>query len=141
MKHQRSITDIYIKRDREILPLLFHKAKTIAKYPTSMKALCQIVAQLETPFYCISDDAALDYVRKRKLHGIRKTYATKYKQQLFDSLYEEVKRMSCYGKYAGKSLQDITLAALGKSAPCIGLTPWIIQFKLSRLLNRKSNRK
>jgi hypothetical protein len=133
MKHKCSVTEVYIRRDRVILPKLYSEAKKVATYPTTMKKLCQIVSRLETPYYCISDDAALDYVRKRKLHGIKKTYATKYKQKLFEALYDEFEMLASQDSYKDKGLQTIVIAALERKAPCIGLTPWIIQYKLSKI--------
>lgn len=129
MKHKGSICQTYLKRDTEVLPLLFRKARNMASYPTTMQQLCCIAAKLPTPFFCIADDAALDYVRKRHLHGKTKSFLSPYKQQLFDAFWSEFAEIR--RTYPRLTLQDCVWMALARPAPCIGLTPSSIQFKIS----------
>lgn len=134
MKHKKSITQAYIHRDRVILPELFRQAKAIASWPSTMKQLCTIAADLPTPCFCVSDDAALDYIRRRMLHGQVRQFSTAYKNRLFEALYHEVARLR---DERHLSLQAATLRALSSPAPCVGLTPFVIQFKITRLLFRQ----
>lgn len=139
MKHKNSVTQVYIQRDEVILPRLFKKAKSIATYPTTMKQLCTMAANMPTPYFFLSDDAALDYVRKRFLHGIIKKFSTSYKNKLFEALYKEVLDIWSDEKYKDNSLQSVVLMALSREAPCVGLTPFIIQLKITRKMFKKKN--
>ena len=120
MKHKGSISQTYLKRDEVILPMLLRKARNMASWPTTMQQLCCIAASLPTPFFCIADDAALDYVRKRHLHGIVKTFRTAYRQRLYEASPE-------------MGLQNCVWKALARPAPCVGLEPRIIQRKISHI--------
>lgn len=134
MKHKGSISQTYLKRDAEILPQLFRKARNTATWPTTMQQLCRVVASLPTPYFCIADDAALDYARKRLFHGIAKEFRSPYKQRLYEAFWEEFKTL--YDAQPDAGLQNCVWQALARPAPCVGLTPWIIQFKISRI-NKK----
>ncbi len=134
MKHKGSITDTYIHRDNVVLPALFRKAKEVASYPTTMKELCQIAASLPVPYFCISYDAALDYIRNRLLHGRIKRFKTEYKNQLFEALYQTVLSLMEDGR---RDIKKVTLLALDKPAPCVGISPVCIMNKLYDLKNKK----
>lgn len=136
MKHKNSVTQTYIKRDRDVLPMLFRQAVAAATFPTTMRKLCTIAATLPTPFFCISDDAALDYTRKRYLNGIEKKFKSPYKQRLYNAFWEKFCEIK--NECPQMSLQSAVFRALSCPAPCVGLTPWIIQFKVSRIINRKT---
>lgn len=123
MKHKGSISQTYLRRDREVLPELYRRAKRVAEYPTSNDSLFRIMADLPVDRYYIADDAAYEYVRKRHLHGFRKKYRTPQKQRLLESLYEEVTRMMGEERYRGLSLKTATVIALMRPAPCVGLSP------------------
>lgn len=137
MKHKNNITQTYIRRDREVLPKLFSQALKAATYPTTMRQVSNIAATLPTPFFCIADDAALDYARKRFLNGTVKHFRSPYKQRLYDAFWE--KFVAIKKECPALSLQSAVLRALSCPAPCVGLTPWIIQFKVSRILNKKKS--
>ena len=92
MKHKDSVSQIYIERDK-FLPRLLRQAKLVATYPTSMKKLYEIAANLPADKFYISDDAACEYMRKRCLHNITPQFISPYKQRLFDALYDEVIKM------------------------------------------------
>lgn len=131
MKHKGSISQTYLKRDAEILPLLLRQARNVASWPTTMHQLCCIVATLPTPYFCIADDAALNYARKRHLHGIVKTFRSPYRQRLYEAFWTEFVKI--YNSTPGIGLQDCVWCALARPAPCVGLGPNIIQLKLSNL--------
>jgi len=137
MKHKNSISQTYIKRDKEAIPKLFRRAKEIAEYPTTTKRLFEIVADLPTQQFYVADDAAMSYIRKRVMHGEHKKFRNPYKQRLFDALYEEVISMLKEEKYKAMGLKNTVICALSRPAPCIGLTPFVI-FRLY-VRNRKTN--
>lgn len=130
MKHLGSISQTYLKRDLEVIPMLFNQAKGIAQYPTTMKELCTIAADIPTPFFCISDESALDYIRRRLLHNQKRKFCTCYKQKLYDALWVEFKDV--IKMQPQLSVQSAVFMALSRPAPCVGLTPWILQLKISR---------
>jgi hypothetical protein len=132
MKHQKSVTQTYIERDRKVLPELIRRAKHQASYPTSANKLYHIAAELPTDKFYIGDDAACEYIRKRFLHQVHPKFISPYKQRLFDALYDEVVKMKESEKYRSMGLKDVTLLALGHQAPCVGLTPYIIGLKIFR---------
>lgn len=140
MKHKESVSQTYIERDRIVLPDLIRRAKHIATYPTTMKKLYHIAAELPTDKFYISDDAAYDYIRKRLFHHITPTFISPFKQRLFEALYEEVTKMLQYEKYQQMGWKSTTILALGRPAPCVGLTPYIIGLRL-RKLHRHNNHK
>lgn len=129
MKHKGSISQTYLKRDEVILPMLLRKARNLASWPTTMQQLCCIAASLPTPFFCISDDAALDYIRKRHLHGIVKSFSTEYRQRLYEAFWDEF--VAVYEKSPELGLQNCVLRALSRQAPCVGLSPHVIQLKIA----------
>lgn len=126
MKHKKSISQTYLRRDKVEIPRLFVRAKEIAEYPTTTKKLFEIAAELPTDQFYIADDAAMAYIRKRILHGIRTKYTNPYKQRLFDALYEEVSRMMKEDKYRKMGLKSTVICALSRPAPCVGLTPFVV---------------
>lgn len=130
MKHKHSISQAYIQRDKVILPLLFRKALRITSWPTKKINLCHIVANLPTQQFFITEDAAVGYIRKRYLHGVKKKFRSVYKQRLFDAFYEEFLAIK---QNSSASIQACCLAALNKEAPCIGLTPAVILIKLTQI--------
>lgn len=131
MKHKGSISRTYLKRDAVILPMLLRQARNLASWPTTMQQLCCIAASLPTPYFCIADDAALDYVRKRHLHGIVKTFRTTYRQRLYEAFWLEF--VAVYESSPEIGLQNCVWRALASPAPCVGLEPRIIQRKISRI--------
>jgi hypothetical protein len=129
MKHKGSISQTYLTRDAQILPMLYRQACEIAEWPTTMRQLCCLAASLPTPFFCIADDAALHYVRRRLFHGVVKSFRSPFKQRLYDAFWREFHAI--YLGHPDISLQDCVWRALALPAPCVGLTPWVIQFKIS----------
>ena len=141
MKHKGSISQLYQTRDRQIIPELFRSAKGLAEYPTTVSRLCHIAATLPVDRYYITDDAALEYVRKRNFYGIRKRYSNEYKQKLFDSLYQEVVGMMRQPHYKDTELTHIVIDALMRPAPCVGIAPIGIFKILLRHKERKHHGK
>lgn len=137
MKHRACVSQTYIERDRVTLPLLLRKAKHLATYPTTMTKLYHIVADLPTEKFYISDDAACEYMRKRLLHNIKPKFFSPYKQRLFDALYDEVIKMLQIKKYQDMGWKNTTILALGRPAPCVGLTPYIIGLRIRKLHKNK----
>lgn len=137
MKHNGSVSQIYVERDRKILPDLIRRAKHLATYPVNMNTLYRIAADLPTDKFYISDDAAYSYMRKRIFRGIEPKFTSPYKQKLFESLYEEVMKMLDTEKYRQLGWKTTTMLALAHPAPCVGLTPYMIG---ETILRRQRNK-
>lgn len=123
MKRKGHISQTYIKRDRDVLPMLYRRAKQQADYPTSVDKIFNIMSELPTDRFYIADDAALFYVRKRYFHNEEVCFRTPQKQKLFNALYDEVLLMMQEEKYKALGLQATTICALMRPAPCVGLSP------------------
>lgn len=132
MKHKGSVSQTYMDRDKKVLPELICQAKHLATYPISTMKLYHIAAELPTDKFYIADDAAYFYILKRVLNNVNVTFKNSYKQKLYDALYTEVTKMMKESKYAGMSLKNITILALCRPAPCVGLAPWGIWKALLR---------
>lgn len=137
MKHKKSISQTYIDRNRKVLPELVRRAKHIATYPTTMKQLCHIAAELPTDRFYISDDAAYEYIRQRVLKNKKQKFRHVFRQQLFDALYEQVLKLKRMEKYKDMDWKNVTILALAQPAPCVGLTPYIIHKILWKRRNNK----
>lgn len=135
-RHKASVSQIYIERDKKVLPDLIRHAKHLATYPTTMNALYQIAAELPTRRFYVGDDAAIWYMRRRLFYKKIPKFINPYKQRLFEALYEEVTKMLETEKYQTMGWKDTTLLALLRPAPCVGLTPSVIG-----ILTREPNRK
>lgn len=140
MKHKKSVSVAYIERDSRMIPELVRRAKRIAPYPTSMKNIYHIAAELPTDKFYIGDDAACDYIRKR-IQNITPKFLSPYKQKLFEALYEEVTYMMKSEKYQKMGLKSTTLLALARPAPCVGLTPYILGLISCRQRKNNSQKK
>ncbi len=132
MKHKGSVSQTYLARDKKVLPELICQAKHLATYPISTMKLYHIAANLPTDKFYIADDAAYFYILKRVLNNINVTFKNSYKQRLYEAFYQEVTKMMKESKYATMSLKDISLLALDRPAPCVGLAPWGIWKALLR---------
>ena len=126
MKHKGSISQTYLERDDVEIPRLYKRARQIATYPTTVMRLFEIAAELPVKKYYISDYAAYEYLRQRFFHNKKITFRSHYKQRLFDALYQDVKKMMEQEKYQKMGLMNTTILALGRPAPCIGLSPFVI---------------
>lgn len=135
MKHKGSISQVYIERDRRIIPDLIRRAKYIVSYPTNRKKIFQAAASLPVKNHYISDESAIDYVRSR-MRGKHYHFANSHKEQLYNSLYDEVIKMMQDARYKETKLNDIILIALTHPAPCVGLTP-MGMYKIYIRLNAK----
>lgn len=123
MKHKGSVSHTYRRRDAVVIPFLFRKAKAIADYPTNTHKLFKIASELPVDRYYISDDAALRYIRNRYYKGKQAKFRSRYKEQIFESLYDLVSDMMKEEKYKTAGLATTTIMALSRPAPCVGLTP------------------
>lgn len=141
MKRKGHISQTYVKRDYEVLPELFRRAKRQATYPTSTDKIFRIMATLPTDRYYICDDAALLYVRQRMLQGKEPTFRTKEKQRLYDALYQEVTAMMKEEKYASMGIAGTVICALMRPAPCVGLSPEGIGVVFHRKLRKRRHEK
>lgn len=141
MKHKASITQTYLKRDREAIPHLFRVAKSLAPYPTTTKQLFEIAASLPCDQYYISDDAALSYFRNRRFHNRVVRFKNPFKQRLFDAFYDEVTSMMAQDRYKGVSVRDAVICSLSRPAPCIGLTPFVMYRTFIRQAKKRQNHK
>ncbi|MBR0166144.1 MAG: hypothetical protein IJQ13_04620 [Prevotella sp.] len=139
MKHKGSISHTYKRRDAVVIPFLFRKAKMVAEYPTNTHKLFKIAADLPVDRFYISDDAALRYIRKRYYKGKHDKFRSKYKERLFEALYDLVCDMMNDDRYKSKGLATTTMLALLRPAPCVGLTP--NEIYLRHLNLRGCNRK
>ena len=137
MKHRGAVSQTYIERDNRVLPDLIRRAKHIATYPTSSKKLLHIAAELPTDKFYIADDAALHYIYKRHLHNIRPHFINPYKERLYNALYQEVVEMMKREDYCRLGLKTVTILALSRPAPCVGMTPRGIGNIISNIRCRK----
>lgn len=139
MKHKGAISQVYLKRDREVVPMLFKKAKQIASYPTTQEQLFRIAAEIPVDQYYLSDDTAVLYIRNRIFRGINKIHGSAYKQRLFESLYEAVCELRKDVRYKSKGLDYITMLALQRPAPCVGLSPNVMLQKYLQYRNKNED--
>lgn len=124
MRHKGSVSQVNIERDR-LVPALFRKAKGLVQWPTRMMAICEYVALMPAPEFFISSDTAVVYIRRRYCQNIQKPFQSRYKQMLYDALYERfVELMETPGMKL--SIPAAVLRALESPAPCCGLSPWQI---------------
>lgn len=123
MKHRGSISQTYLRRDNKAVPDLYKRARSMAEYPTTTISIFEIAATLPVDAFYIADDAALSYIRCRVYNNEKRTFRNRYKQQLFDALYEQVEAMMRQSRYQEMGLAATVIVALSKPAPCIGLTP------------------
>lgn len=130
MKHKGSVTEIYKERDEIVLPALYRIAAAKAVYPTTVRELCTIVAKLPTDCHYISDDAAFAFIKSRKYHRGERHFHSPYKHRLYESLWQSFCEID--KEYPEERLQTKILRALRMPAPCVGLTPNIIQIKLNK---------
>lgn len=122
MKHKGSISQINVARNR-MAERLFHKAKRIASWPTNTMRLCEMAALMPVEEFYLPEENALTYVRRRVLRGDTMKFTNKYKQQLYDALFERVKELWKREKYSNASIPVVVAAALSTPAPCLGLSP------------------
>ena len=132
MKHKGSISQSYIERDKLVIPDLVRQAKHIVDYPTSLDKIFRVAATIPVKAFYIADDSAIDYVRRRQ-NGICRSFANPYKEQLYESFYQEVCRLRQNIRYKNTSLKDLVIIALTHPAPCIGLAPTGIRKIYTRL--------
>ncbi len=85
--------------------------------------LCEIAAGLPVEEFYISDEYAVRYTRNRFCYDKTTSFANKYKQQLYEALYEQFLELRQQERYAGRPLAEVVQAALCTPAPCIGMTP------------------
>lgn len=138
MKHKGSISQVYKLRDEVIIPQLFARAKQEATYPTTLKKLFEIAANLPLDSYYLADDTAVLYIRNRVFRGINKKHRSIYKQRLFESLYEHVCELRADSRYMSRGLEYIVTLALQRPSPCVGLSPNVI---MQKYLELKKNEK
>lgn len=139
MKHKGSVSQTYIRRDNEVIPSLFRRAVALAEPPFSVERLSVIAANLPVSQFYISDDAAIAYIRSRVLNGRIPKFRSQYKKMVFEALYEIVTDMMQSEKYCEHDIPAVTVIALSRPAPCIGLTPNAIYQKY--YLYRKKTRR
>lgn len=136
MKYKGSISQSYLERDKRIIPDLVRRAKYVVGYPTNLIKIFEVAATLPVKAHYISDDSAIVYVRKR-MQGQRHHFVNRYKEQLYESLFTEVRDMQQDGKYASMSLNDTVVIALTRPAPCVGLAPTGIRKIYTQLMTEK----
>lgn len=139
MKHKGSVSQTYIERDHRVLPDLVRRAKHLTTYPTTSKKLFRIAAELPTDKFYITDDAAFEYIYKRHLHNVIPHFVNPFKKKLYEALYEEVLKMMKKEAYCNMGLKYVTLLALDRPAPCVGLTPRGIENRISKIRCKKRN--
>ena len=139
MKHKGSISQTYLKRDRDTIPEIVRRAKHVVDYPTNLGKIFNVAANLPVNAYYIADDSAIDYVRDRR-SGRHRRFSNPYKQRLYESLYEEVEKMVMQTKYREMSMKDVVIIALTHPAPCVGLAPTGIRKIYTRLRYKKQKR-
>lgn len=127
MKHKGSVSHTYTERDRVVLPKLIRQAKHLTTYPTTMRKLSHLAANMPTDRFYISDDAAYAYINRRYIHNDAPTFSNPYKNRLFNALYDEVCKMMQQEKYRSMGLKNVTILALSRPAPCVGISPRTIE--------------
>lgn len=145
MKHKGSISQTYIRRDNEVIPSLYSRAADVAEYPINVEGLFEIAANLPVRQFYISDDAAIAYIRGRVLNNRDIRFKSPYKQKVFEALYDIVIELMNSEKHHGKDIPTVTLLALTRPAPCIGLSPQVIKqkylvYKKKSLLHRRHDK-
>lgn len=140
MKHKGSVSQTYLSRDEKVLPDLIRQAKHLATYPISTIKLYQIAADLPTDKFYIADDAAYEYILKRMFRGVEVAFNNHYKQRLYDAFFEEVSKMMKQETYKKMSVKNVTILALSRPAPCVGLAPWGIWKALLRQRKKKNEK-
>lgn len=138
MRHKGSISHTNLERD-EIVPLLYRKATELVEWPADTMKICEKAATLPVKKFYISHDAAVEYVRHRYYHGVRKEFRSPYKQQLYDSLYDVFIRLVNNPVYSNRILPDLVSIAIHSPAPCSGLAPF--QFYCIMLRYKKKRAK
>lgn len=121
-RHKGSISQINVERDR-MAAVLYREAKRIASWPTSTMRLCEIAANMPTKEFYISEEFAVRYVRKRIYAGVAQSFTNKFKQKLYEALFDRVVELRKREKYREASLPAVVQAAIMTPAPCLGLTP------------------
>lgn len=122
MKHKGSVSQVNIARDR-MVAVLFREAKRLATWPTNTMRLCEIVAELPVREFFLPEENALTYIRQRHYYGIITPFTNKYRQRLYDALYDRVMELWATDRYRGASIPVVVAAALQTEAPCLGLSP------------------
>jgi hypothetical protein len=120
MRHKGNISYVNEQRNK-IIPELFRQAVVLAPVPSSPIMICEKAVELPTKEFYVSFDAALCYIRKRYYHNKHHTFSSRYKQKLYEALYEkfvELKQL-----HEEMLLTDVVSLALGCTAPCLGLSP------------------
>jgi len=143
MRHKGSISQVNIERDK-LVPVLFRKAKGMVQWPTCMTAICQLVASMPVPEFFISSDTAIVYVRRRYYNNVCQQYRNKYKQLLFDALYDRFLELMNSSRMKKKSIPGIVLTALSSPAPCCGLSPlqvYSIMLRYNKQVKSKNKKK
>lgn len=139
MKHKGSISQAFLRRDTVVIPEIYRRAKQLAEYPTTTENLFRIAAELPVDKYYISDDAALRYIRHRLYKGKKKKFLSRYKEMVFEALYEKVTDMMKEERYKKQGLATTVICAMETPAPCIGLSPFELYGKFKR--GRRSHMK
>lgn len=139
MKKKGDISHDYIYRDRVVLPDLIRRARRIVEYPTNAMKIYHVAAELPVRRFYISDDAAAAFIRSHVYKGVRPTFTSRYKQRLYDALFDEVSRMLCDSRYRDMDIGSVVSIALTHPAPCVGISPFVIMRTVS--LIRKKNGK
>lgn len=121
-RHKGSISQVNVERDR-MAAVLYKEAKRVASWPTNTMRLCEIAAGMPTTEFYISEEFAVRYVRKRIYAGVVQSFTNKYKQKLYEALFDRVLELRKQDKYREASLPVIVQAAIMTPAPCLGLTP------------------
>ena len=92
-------------------------------WPADTMDICRKAASLPVSKFYISQDAAVSYIRHRYYHDDCKKFCSRYKQQLYDALYEKFLELTMRPEYENRVLPEVVAIALDHPAPCSGLAP------------------
>lgn len=121
MRHKKSVSQVNIERDQEIMRL-YGQAKKLTGPPITIDRICQIAANLPASKFYISDYWALRYVKDR-MKGTTKYFKDRRKQTLYNAFYDTFRRLMVRREHRDKSVESVVNLALQQPAPFIGLAP------------------
>ena len=124
MRHKNSISQINLERDKEIRAL-YKKARELAGYHATVERICQIMVNLPTSKFYISDTYALKYVKDRMNGNVRKL-KWKNKQILYNAFWNVFLSLKKKRENEGLSIERLVDMALETQAPIIGVSQGFI---------------
>lgn len=134
MRHKGSISQVNLERNKELLRL-YKTAQGIVGSPATVNRVCQIMANLPTKKFYLSETYALKYIKDR-INGKKRKFRHENKQILYNALWTSFLRIQGKKGNEGLSIERLVDITLETPAPIIGLSPtYITNFILRKHLN------